>query len=68
MKTKRFEELRKKMTPERRAENERGTRLALLGLALQELRQDYNITQAELAEKLGVQQSALSKIEHQEDI
>lgn len=68
MKTKSFEELRKNMSPERRAENARRTQLALMHLTLCELRKSLNLTQEEVANDLGVVQSALSKIEHQDDI
>ncbi len=68
MGTKSFEELRKQMSPERRAENARQTQLALLHLKLSELRKSLNLTQEEVANELGVVQSALSKIEHQDDI
>jgi DNA-binding XRE family transcriptional regulator len=68
MRTKSFEELRKNMSPERRAENERRTQLALLHLTLSELRKSLNLTQEEVANDLGVVQSALSKLEHQDDI
>lgn len=68
MRTKSFEELRKNMSPERRAENERQTQLALLHLTLCELRKSLKLTQEEVANDLGVVQSALSKLEHQDDI
>lgn len=68
MRTKSFEELRKNMSAERRAENARRTQLALLHLTLSELRKSLNFTQEEIANDLGVVQSALSKIEHQDDI
>lgn len=56
------------MTPEQRAESETRAQLALLHLTLAELRKSLNLTQEEVADKLGVVQSALSKIEHQDDI
>ena len=68
MKTKPFSTLRDKMTPEQRAESETLAQLALLHLTLAELRKSLNLTQEEVADKLGVVQSALSKIEHQDDI
>ena len=49
-------------------ENARRTQLALLHLTLCELRKSLNLTQEEVAEDLSVVQSALSKIEHQDDI
>ena len=68
MKTKPFSTLRDKMTPEQRAESKTRAQLALLHLTLAELRKSLDLTQEEVADKLGVVQSALSTIEHQDDI
>jgi transcriptional regulator with XRE-family HTH domain len=68
MKTKPFNELRKRMTPEQRAESEMQANLALLQLTLSELRESLARTQSDVALDMGVVQSALSKIEHQNDI
>jgi transcriptional regulator with XRE-family HTH domain len=68
MKTKSFQQLRDRMSPERRAKNEARVRTALIYMALQELRQSLSVTQQELATKLELSQPALSKLEHQEDI
>ncbi|MBD0388620.1 MAG: helix-turn-helix transcriptional regulator [Nostoc sp. C3-bin3] len=68
MKTKPFKELRKKMTPEQLSESEMQANLALLKLTLSELRESLGQTQSDVAKKMGVVQSALSKIEHQDDI
>ena len=68
MKTKPFNELRKRMTPEQRVESEMQANLALLHLTLSELRESLALTQSDVALDMGVVQSALSKIEHQEDI
>ncbi|MCC5600788.1 helix-turn-helix domain-containing protein [Nostoc favosum] len=68
MKTKPFNELRKKMTPEQKVESEMQANLALLKLTLSELRESLGHTQSDVAKNMGVVQSALSKIEHQEDI
>lgn len=68
MKTKPFNELRKKMTPEQQVESEMQANLALLKLTLSELRESLGHTQSDIAKNMGVVQSALSKIEHQEDI
>lgn len=56
------------MTPEQRVESETRTQLALLHLTLSELRKSLNLNQDEVAEKLGVVESALPKIEEQDDI
>ncbi|MBW4633764.1 MAG: helix-turn-helix transcriptional regulator [Iphinoe sp. HA4291-MV1] len=68
MKTKPFNELRKRMTPEQRAESQMQANLALLHLTLSELRESFALTQSDVAKDMGVVQSALSKIEHQDDI
>lgn len=68
MRTKPFSTLREKMTPEQRSESETRAQVALLNLTLSEIRKSLNLTQEEVADKLGVVQSALSKIEHQDDI
>ncbi len=68
MKTKPFSELRKKMTPEQRAESKIQAKLALLHLTLAELREPLELTQSDIANNMGLLQSAFSKIEHQEDI
>jgi transcriptional regulator with XRE-family HTH domain len=68
MRTKPFNELRKKMTPEQQVESEMQANLALLKLTLSELRESLGHTQSDVAKNMGVVQSALSKIEHQEDI
>jgi DNA-binding XRE family transcriptional regulator len=67
-KTKPYQSLRDKMTPEQRQASETKKNLALLQLTLQELRREHKLTQAELADSLDVVQSALSKLENQDDI
>ncbi len=61
IKTKPFNELRKRMTPEQRAESEIQANLALLQLTLQELRESLGLTQNDVALDMGVVQSAMSK-------
>lgn len=61
MKTKPFNELRKRMTPEQRAESEIQANLALLQLTLSELREFLARTQSDVALDMGVVQSAMSK-------
>jgi DNA-binding XRE family transcriptional regulator len=68
VKTKRFSELRKKMTPEQRVESEIQAKVILLHLTLSELRESLALTQTDVAKDMGIVQSALSKIEHQDDI
>ncbi|MFA7236868.1 MAG: helix-turn-helix transcriptional regulator [Phycisphaeraceae bacterium] len=63
-----FNELRRKMDPERRQRNEAAARAMLTDMALAELRKAAGLTQMELAGLLGVSQANLSKLEHAEDI
>lgn len=68
MKTKPFSELRKRMTPEQRAESEAYFQLALLHLALAELQESLGVTPNDRSKNLDVIQSALSQLEEQDDI
>jgi transcriptional regulator with XRE-family HTH domain len=61
-------ELRKTMSPERRKRISAKTAQLKQEMALQELRQALDLTQKELAEKLNVNQAAVSKFENQSDI
>ena len=63
-----FNELRERMSPERQKKVNARTQAILLQMALQELRQSLNITQAEVAQELDVNQAAISKMERQEDM
>lgn len=63
-----FNELKEKMSLERRERVEERAQAILLGMALQELRQTRHLTQQELAEILDINQAALSKMENQSDI
>lgn len=63
-----YSELRKKMSPEQRKRVQVKTEALKKEMALQELRQALNMTQTELAEKLHVNQAAVSKFENQSDI
>ena len=67
MKTKKFSELRNKMTPEQKAESEVQSKIILLHLTLAELRESLERTQTDVAKDMGIVQSALSKIEHQDE-
>ena len=68
MSVRNFEELRAKMSPERRARNEAKTREMLAELPLTELRAARELTQQNLAEVLGVNQAAVSKLERRTDM
>jgi transcriptional regulator with XRE-family HTH domain len=64
-----FDELRAKMSPERRRRNEAQTSKNLLDLTLQELRQNVaHLTQDDLAEILEVTQGYVSRLERQDDM
>jgi len=63
-----FSELRKKMSPQARARSEAAAKRMIQALPLAELRDAQNITQVELAKRLNIDQSAVSKIEHRTDM
>lgn len=68
MKTKPFSELRKRMTPERRAKNKTRAQLALLLLTLAELQKSSGVTQDDKEKDFSLVQAALSELESQDDI
>ena len=63
-----FKELEAKMSPESIARSNALTREMLQELPLQALRQARNLTQAHLAELLGVTQASISKMESRTDM
>jgi DNA-binding transcriptional regulator YiaG len=63
-----FNELRNKMSPQARARSEAAAREAIQALPLSKIRDAQNITQVELAKRLNIDQSAVSKIEHRTDM
>ena len=65
---KNFDTLWLKMSPERRRRIDDRVEVALLLMALQDLRKERNLTQQVVAGELGLSQSALSKMEHQQDM
>ena len=66
---KKFAELRKKMTPERRARNKAGTDAMLLEMSLQEIRQQMSgLSQEDVARLLDVTQGYVSRLERQKDL
>ncbi|MEX1046171.1 MAG: helix-turn-helix transcriptional regulator [Actinomycetota bacterium] len=54
--------------PKRRNRIERYRRQMLAAIALGELRESKAVTQRELAEKIGVTQANVSRIEHEDDV
>ena len=68
MKTKPFSELRKKMTPERRAKNAARAKIASLHLSLIELQNSLGLTHKDLEQELGIVIPDTSMFENQEAI
>ncbi|MFN6519170.1 MAG: transcriptional regulator [Nostoc sp. CreGUA01] len=69
MKTKPFSELRKRMSPEQRAESDTRTKLMLLHINLMELQESLRLAHHDDAEKnLSDVESMVSELENQEDI
>ena len=64
----RFSELTKKMNAKDRAEIRRRSAKLLAELPLEKLRSARELTQTDMAELLGVNQSAVSKIERRSDM
>jgi DNA-binding XRE family transcriptional regulator len=63
-----FKELQTKISPERRTQTEERVRQAVKEMALDELRQARRLTQARLADTLGVDQGSISKLERRTDM
>ncbi len=63
-----FNNLLKTLPPERRARIDERAQEMLLEMALQDLRQKRHLTQQQLAERLNLQQAAVSKMEGQSDM
>lgn len=62
---KKYQELREKMPAEDRAESKALAQDMLRDMLLSDIRKAAGMTQIELAEALGIQQSAVSKLEKQ---
>ncbi len=65
---KKFQELRKRMSPERLARSEERVKKMLAEMPLQELREARRLTQEQLGEQLGVAQAEVSKLERRADM
>lgn len=63
-----FSELIDKMSPDRRARSDARVKELRQEMLLAELRKHTGMTQQELADKLGISQPSLSKMESQEDM
>jgi transcriptional regulator with XRE-family HTH domain len=65
---KKFSELRAKMSPEAQARSAARTEGMLVEMQLQALRKSKNLTQVGVAQAMRVEQAAVSKIEHRDDM
>lgn len=63
-----FETLRETMDPERRARNRERAEATLLALDLAALRGMLDVTQDELATRLSISQSNVSRLERRQDL
>lgn len=63
-----YNELRARMSPERRRRNDEAVQDELRLMLLEELRKVESLSQAELARRMGVSQPAIARLEHQDDI
>jgi len=68
MPTRKFQELLDEMPAARRKKIAKRVELALAAMPLEELRRARQMTQADLAQTLGVNQGEASKIEHRTDV
>ena len=66
--TKKFDELRQRMSPEARKRADELAAQLLAEMPLQELRQARSLTQEQLATVLGKNQAAISKLERRADM
>ena len=67
MATRKWSEIKDKMSPERKARVDVAVRRELLAMELRELRQEAGKTQAEVAEIAEMTQAELSKFERRDD-
>jgi transcriptional regulator with XRE-family HTH domain len=65
---KKFSQLREKMSSEAQARSAARAEGMLMEMQLQELRKSKNKTQVGVAQAMHVEQAAISKIEHREDM
>jgi transcriptional regulator with XRE-family HTH domain len=63
-----FSEVREKMSPERRQRNRERAAAMLLAMDLAELRSHLDVTQEELASRLEISQSNVSRLEKRRDM
>jgi len=65
---KKFSELRNQMSPASQARAAAHTEAMLVEMRLQELRRARNATQTRVAQAMSVEQAAISKLEHRDDM
>jgi len=65
---KKFSELRNQMSPTSQARAAARTEAMLVEMQLQELRRARNVTQTRVAQAMCVEQAAISKLEHRDDM
>ncbi len=65
---KKFQDLRARMSPEAQARSAARTEAMLLEMQLQDLRKARNLTQVAVAKTMQVEQAAVSKLEHRDDM
>src|ERR1700752_2027425 len=65
---KKFNELRRRMSPESQERAKKKTEVMLAEMALDELREARRLTQEQLAERLNVKQPAIAKVERRTDM
>jgi hypothetical protein len=63
-----FNELRAKMSTERRAKVEKRVQRTLAEMRLQELRDSLDISQGAVGDALGIKQAAVSRLERRKDM
>jgi transcriptional regulator with XRE-family HTH domain len=63
-----WSEIREKMSPERRERNREKTAALLLAMDLAELRDNLDLTQEEVAARLQISQSNVSRLEKRRDM
>lgn len=70
--TRKFSEIRRPMTAERRARIDDAKAAMVtaefMAIELPEVRASRGVTQAQLAERLGVRQASVSQLEHRDDL
>ena len=65
---KKFAELRSKMSPESQARAAARAEAVLVEMQLSDLRKARTFTQVEMAKVMNIEQAAISKIEHRDDM